>query len=814
MADSPPLQQTSSVPAHDLTGITVGRFAIRARLGAGGMGEVYLADDTKLKRHVALKRVAPRLRSDPSYRRRLLSEAQRASFLSDQHIAHVYDVFEENDETFLVMEYVQGVTLRHSIHKPAEVKDFLNVAVQCAQALVAAHEKRIVHCDIKPENILLTPDGQVKILDFGVAKGLPERQDPNATETAETQSGPLIGTPAYMAPEVLLGKEPDGRADIFSLGVVFYEALAGRHPFRAPTSAATNERILHEDPPSLDRPVPAELKRILAKMLAKDPAERYATAADLLVDLHALERGRPAPQPWKFNLRVAAVLALLASVCGVSYWVWHPPLPGPNVPSPISTTKRLAVLPFENLSEQTEDEYFADGLTAELITKLSRIRSLEVISRISATRFKKPRLPISEIARQLDVAYIVSGSVQRAHSEVRITVALEEVGRGTQLWARDYDRPFNDVLEVENEVANNVVQSLALVLGTEERAALMTTATQNPQAFDAYLRGKSLVVNFNNRGRDTDFGAAEKALREAITLDPQMSAAYSEQAWLYYLHDLERARPTPDRERARVTAENALALDPRQVDALMVLAMMYGWYDENEKAYSYAQKVLEVNPHEPRALVVLGHCYRNWGLLEEALETFQRAGRMDPLYIYPITNVSVTLGMLGRFDEAWSENEKAAILEADNWGVLLNRIWIRYHENRLEEAGRLAEEGAKRLPSRERPLAEVFSAWILSRRGQHEPAREVLRRSQGTPILRASLGFQMWLAEGLALENKKEESLAIIEKVAMKRPDYPWLVRNTNFDPLRNEPRFQDLLVKLRHQWEEYRLRYSKPASR
>ena len=302
------------------------------------MGEVYLAEDTKLKRAVALKRLPPRLRDDPGYRHRFVKEAERASALNYQYIAGIYDVLEENGELFLVMEYVEGKTLRQRLKESVSLEQFVEIALQCAEALAVAHERGIVHRDIKPENIMLTPKGQVKILDFGVAKHLPRSDEGAITESAEpSRTAGLSGTPAYMAPEVLLEKESDGRADIFSLGIVFYEALTGCHPFRGPTFMATADRILHEVPPSLSEAnpsVPASVDRIVNKMLAKDPTERYATAADLLVDLRALQRAQvhPAwlpgaqrirPLGQKFTWPVALVAGLLALAVGAGYWAWR-----------------------------------------------------------------------------------------------------------------------------------------------------------------------------------------------------------------------------------------------------------------------------------------------------------------------------------------------------------------------------------------------------------------------------------------------------------------------------------------------------------
>ncbi|MGH9804938.1 MAG: serine/threonine-protein kinase, partial [Candidatus Acidiferrales bacterium] len=292
----PHTPRPSADVADDLSGTTVGRFAIRVRLGAGGMGEVYRADDTRLKRTVALKRLAPRLRADEHYRHRFVKEAERASRLSYEHIAGIYDVFEENGETFLVMEYVEGQTLRQRLARPLSVEEFLPLGVQCAEALATAHEKGIVHRDIKPENIMLTPAGVVKVLDFGVARALPHYDPETVTQDTEANAASLSGTPAYMAPEELLQRDSDHRADLFSLGVVFYEALTGCHPFRRGSFVATADSILH-DPPlpprQLNPAIPEALEGTVLKLLEKNPKRRFATAGELRLELARLTGAEP-----------------------------------------------------------------------------------------------------------------------------------------------------------------------------------------------------------------------------------------------------------------------------------------------------------------------------------------------------------------------------------------------------------------------------------------------------------------------------------------------------------------------------------------
>src|SRR5437868_5204022 len=322
MSDQQSSAAKPAVPSESLIGMTIGRFLIKERLGLGGMGEVYRAEDTVLKRSVALKRIAPQFRADSKYRERFLKEAERASSLSDQHIAAIYDVLEQQGEMFLVMEFVQGESLRKRIAKPFSAEDFFNLSTQCALALAAAHERGILHCDIKPENIMISPAGLVRVLDFGVAKKLPSRDtDVTRDNVSTTGFGSVSGTPAYMSPEVLLEQPLDQRADIFSLGVVLYEVLSGKSPFHGDTFIATSDRILHETPvplSALGSKIPAGADAIVAKMLEKDRNQRYASAQELLSDLRDAQAGRPpaARPPATHNLAtsVSAVIFVIAVV--------------------------------------------------------------------------------------------------------------------------------------------------------------------------------------------------------------------------------------------------------------------------------------------------------------------------------------------------------------------------------------------------------------------------------------------------------------------------------------------------------------------
>ena len=443
-----PAPQSVGPRDADLSGTTVGRFAIRARLGKGGMGEVYRAYDTALKRPVALKRITPRLQSDPSCRKSFLREAQCASGLNHPHIAGLYDVLEANNEIFLVMEYVEGVTLRQQLQRPISIEKLLGIAVQCAAALVAAHERGIVHRDLKPENIMLTSAGQVKILDFGVAKQLPPAEVTATTETVNGGSGLAAGTPAYMAPEALLEKDTDPRADIFSLGVILYEALSGRHPFLAGSFMATSDRTLHEVPPPLARlnpKVPAELERIVAKMLAKNPDERYATAADLLVDLRAVRRTlaphqlfpTPAPRVTRRHLPTVGV-TLVAIVCaGVLATVAYR-----HFRTPVFTEHDwMLVADFENHSGQPLfDETVAESLRHTLrqsryVHVVPRSQVVEAARRMGRTDVARVDANLGrEICQRDNYRALLAGDITKADSTYQINIQIVDPWQGVPVF--------------------------------------------------------------------------------------------------------------------------------------------------------------------------------------------------------------------------------------------------------------------------------------------------------------------------------------------------------------------------------------------
>ncbi|MBI4466450.1 MAG: tetratricopeptide repeat protein [Acidobacteria bacterium] len=662
MADShkPP----GSPPPQDLTGTTVGRFAIRARLGGGGMGEVYRAEDSKLRRPVALKRVAPQLRADDRYRQRLLKEAERASALSDAHIAGIYDVLEQDSELFLVMEYVEGETLRQRLARPLSVAEFLETGMQCAEALVAAHARGIVHRDLKPENIMLTPTGQVKILDFGVAKRLPRPEETASTETLESATGGgLSGTPAYMAPEALLEKETDGRADIFSLGVVFYEALTGRHPFRAGSFLGTSDRILHETPApltELNPRAPAELERMVAKMLAKRPEERYATAADLLVDLRSLQRGerfRPESRlwwRWGVALGVAVALAVAVLVPPVRDWLLCA-----LTLCPVPAQKSLAVLPCKAIGGGAENQASCDGLTETVTARLTQLTLAPTLQVAPASEVRARKVASVEEARtELGANLVLEASWERFGESVRINLVLVEARTARQLRTETITAAVADPFGLQDRV----VASVARMLDLTAQPQLEGRGTALPTAYDFYLQGRGYLQNYD---KPENIENAIRLFQRALDADPRYALAQAglgEAYWKKYETSKEMTWVEP----ARQACEQSVALQPELPAAHGCLGTLLNGTGQYEKAAAEFRRGLEIEPTSDEAYRGLGRAYEHLNQWAEAERTYKKAIEVRPHYWVGYNWLGALYFRQARYAEAARMFEQVVALAPDN----------------------------------------------------------------------------------------------------------------------------------------------------
>ena len=580
--------------AGALVGKLIGHYRIESLIGVGGMGEVYLARDERLGRKAALKLLPDNLTIDEAQLSRFKNEARSASALNHPNILTVYEIGAEGDRQFIAMEFIEGVTLRASITcgriKPHAA---LEIAVQVASALAAAHQAGVVHRDIKPENIMLRPDGYVKVLDFGIAKLTEQRpaSDDDTTETTatlQTRPGLVLGTARYMSPEQARGQKVDARTDIWSLGVVLYEMVGGRPPFRGETPSDCIAAILTTEPPPLSGllpHVPLKLESILQKALRKNSGERYQITKEMLVDLRILKSELEADSSLpptkvgaesivsktkrhKRGVLLTLAAALLAAAAGAYSFFYVAPSRLPN-------EKSIAVLPFENLSEDKSNAYFADGIQDEILTRLSKIADLKVISRTSTQRYKKTHQKLSEIANQLGVANLLEGSVQKTDDQVRVTVQLIRAANDSHLWAETFDRRLTDIFSVESDVAKAIADQLRAKLTGQEEQVIAARPTENPEAYDAYLRGLAYALRTGNSPANTL--GAQKYLKEAVRLDPKFALAWALLSYVDALGYLTLTlQPTVAlRDETGQAAETALALQPNLGEAILAKGYYY-----------------------------------------------------------------------------------------------------------------------------------------------------------------------------------------------------------------------------------------------
>jgi TolB-like protein/Tfp pilus assembly protein PilF/predicted Ser/Thr protein kinase len=795
-----------------MIGKTVSHYRILENLGGGGMGVVYKAEDTTLGRQVAVKFLPEEWTRDRLALERFKREARAAAALNHPNICTIYEVGEHEGQPFLVMELLEGETLEQRISaRPLKVNEILELAIPVAMGLEAAHAKGIVHRDIKPANIFVTQEGGVKILDFGLAKvaraGGLSTVGGMSTESL-TVPGVVAGTVQYMSPEQALAEPVDARTDLFSFGSVLFEMATGRVPFGGSTLGETLAHILHSQPEAMGRynsEVSAELERITRKCLEKKREERYQSAKELRVDLQGLKRGTesgrvgaglalprrgrpgvPLPKRSFAAIAGAAVILVAAVLIARNVGGLRDRLLGPVGPPRIES---LAVLPLENLSGDPEQEYFADGMTEELITSLAKIGALKVISRTSMMQYKGTKKPLPQIAKELNVDAVIEGSVLREGGQVRITAQLIQASTDQHLWAESYQRDLRSVLAMQSEMASAIAEKVQAALTPSERTRLASARPVNPEAYEAYLKGMQHWYKLTPQDIDTALEYFELALKK----DPNYAPAHSGLALVWLgRQQMGFTAPREAGPKAKAAALKAVELDNTLAQAHSSLATVNCFYEWDWAGADVEfKRAIELNPNYPDARALYSHYLMIMKRPEEAMAQIQRALELDPLNAFFQAFYGVDLEIAGRYDEAIAQSHKALRTSPElpfaHWGLSGTLFTKGLYEESLAET--------KACYAGDREMEEALTQGYAQSgyRGAMRRAANIrAARGRKTYVLPCDVAtLYVWAGE-------KAQALEWLEKgFELRDPNMPYINVDPTFDTLRNTPRFQDLLRRM-----------------
>jgi serine/threonine-protein kinase len=785
---------------HVLTGQRLGRYEVLAKLGEGGMGEVYLAEDTTLNRKVAIKFIRQDASGSDEANRRLLREARAAAMLDHPNICAIHEVGEESGRSFIVMQYIEGETLDRRIRQqPLSLDQALGTAVEIIDAISEAHARGIVHRDIKPSNVIVTPRGQVKVMDFGLASVAPDKEPVEGeTQSALTTPHALVGTVPYMSPEQVAGDRVDARSDLFSFGITLYEMVSGRRPFAGSSSAATASAILTAQPEPLTRyrnDLPEELQRIVRKCLEKDRDRRYQSAADLKVDLENLRRDmqsgprstagmggvveRPSPR------RGAAVMVAIVGLALVAgAWFGWRRFTQPSASA--NAIGSIAVFPFANSSGDQNTEYLSDGITESLINNFSKLPQLRVIARTTMFRYKGRDVDPLEAGSALGVDAALTGRVLEQGDTLVVQADLVRVADGSQLWGDRFDRKRTDVLAIQDEMARQIADRLRLRLTGEEQALITKRYTGNSEAYDLYLKGRY----FYGKATEDDLTRSLDYFQQAIAIDPRYALAYVGLADTYSRLGsvLGFRSPRETLPRSQELVAKALSLDPTLPDAQATRAhylLTYEW--QWEEAEREIKRLLALNPNNALLHQHYGGLLNVLGRLDEAIVERRIAQRLDPLSPFATANVGYPYYYARRYDEAIQNFRLALELDANfPWSHLwLGQAYLQkgMHREALDEI-----QQAIRLSGGDtRAIATLGHAYAVI--GRRDDALKVLGELQAIATKRYVSPYFMGLIH-LGLQDD-DRAFASLEAAFQERHPYLALLKvEPVFDRVRSDKRF------------------------
>lgn len=755
-------------------GTQLGRYTIRSILGAGGMGEVYLAQDTQLKRLVALKLLSADVTQNAEQLRRFLQEAHAASVLNHPNILTVYEIGQADGLHFISTEYVEGETLRqHIIDAKPELTATLDIAVEIASALAAAHKAGVVHRDIKPENIMIRRDGYVKVLDFGLAKLIENQKSKfdHAAETLQavkTEPGVVMGTVAYMSPEQARGLEVDARTDVWSLGVVLYEMITGAIPFDGLTASDVMAAILRTEPPPLKRfapKAPAELQRIIRKSLFKERSERYQTIKDMLLDLKSLRRDIEK---------------------------------GIEPESEIETVEAnsIAILPFKNLTQDTAVSFYEFSLADAVITELARLRSLVVCPSSVVAKYLGQNKDPLEIGKELKVGVVLAANFLHAGQRIRVTTQLIDVLNGKILWVERIDAESNDIISVQDIITQRIVDGLQLKFTSSEQVDLAQRATNNSAAYEEYLRGRDRMRRYIFQTvANEDVEKAIEHFNRAVELDSKFALAFCGLGGCYAQRIFKGVGNFEDIVNAQVALDKGLSLDSQIIEARAYRVFIYRVQGERQKAYEQIAVLRREAPHNSLVHFISSFFYRHRGDYENALHGWGEMLRVDPTARVIVGYNRARVFMYQqRYEDAFSELEQAAAIEPDHPIVKLFYAVAVFRSGNPAQAADLLRD---LLANHPRDVFRPYLAMCLSALGEHQAAQAQL--TEGVKQVAATdPDVSYWLASAYVMENQREKALKWLERsINLGNENRPWLELNPIWKPLHDDLQFKELLNRI-----------------
>jgi eukaryotic-like serine/threonine-protein kinase len=782
-----------------MIGQTISHYRILEQLGAGGMGVVYKAHDSRLDRALALKLLPEKMAQEPQALERLRREARAASALNHPGICTIYDIGEQDGRAFIAMEFIDGETLRSHIHgKPLPLEEILKLGIQIAEALDAAHAEGIIHRDIKPANIFVTKRGHAKVLDFGLAKLVPKDIASGDEDSAGASTGPtsivgiISGTPSYMSPEQVRGDDLDLRTDIFSLGLVLYEMATGRQAFAGGTGGAIIEAVLTRPPvpvQSINPGIPPRLEEIIDKALYKDRDQRYRHAADILADLQRLRRETESGQTSRAGAEPFAASnskSLTGEPTSRTSTAQTGTLRAPRVSKIIGS---LAVLPFENVSRDPENDYLSDGITGSLINNLATVPKLRVMAQSTVFRYKGREIDPQAVGRELNVRAVLTGRMMQSGGSLRIGTELVDVATGSQLWGAQFDRKPGDIFVIQDEISNEISGKLRLHLTQGEKKQLVKRHTEDAEAYRLYLQGR----HHWNRWTEEGFYKAIGYFQQAVAKDPAYALAYTGIAESYVLLGWNSYLPPKDAfPKGKAAAMAALDIDPDLGEAHTPLAAalwLYDWqWQEAEKEF---KRSLELNPAYPTGNHWHAEFVMTMGRQAEAIAKMKNSQDLDPLSLI----ISVAIGwayyMARRYDEALEQLLRTIDLDP-NYPVTYWILGLLYRQTGHHDLAITAGEKAVNL-SGGSPLMRAALAHTY---GKSERAKDALRVLDDLTELSKHKYVAAHFLAGIYIGlGENHRAMEFLEKSSVERSH--WLIylhMDPSMDDLRSEPRFQDLL--------------------